>query len=35
MYQIPVELIQGGGETLWSDIHKIINSSWNKVEWQL
>jgi hypothetical protein len=30
--QIPAELIQAGGETLWSEIHKIINSIWNKEE---
>jgi hypothetical protein len=26
------ELIQAGGETLWSEIHKLINSIWNKEE---
>jgi hypothetical protein len=26
------ELIQAGGETLWSEIHKLINSLWNKEE---
>jgi hypothetical protein len=26
------ELIQVGGETLCSDIHKLINSIWNKEE---
>jgi hypothetical protein len=30
--QIPEEMIQAGGETLWSDIHKLINSIWNKEE---
>jgi hypothetical protein len=30
--QIPAELIQAGGETLWSEIHKFINSIWNKEE---
>jgi hypothetical protein len=28
--QIPAELIQAGGEILLSDIHKLINSVWNK-----
>jgi hypothetical protein len=28
--QIPAELIQEGGETLQSAIHKLINSVWNK-----
>jgi hypothetical protein len=28
--QILAELIQAGGETLLSDIHKLINSIWNK-----
>jgi hypothetical protein len=28
--QIPAELIQAGGETLRSKIHKLINSIWNK-----
>jgi hypothetical protein len=28
--QIPAELIQAGGETLLSAIHKLINSVWNK-----
>jgi hypothetical protein len=27
-----VELIQAGGETLQSEIHKLINSAWNKEE---
>jgi hypothetical protein len=31
-YQIPVKLIQAGGETLWSEIHKLSNSLWNKEE---
>jgi hypothetical protein len=30
--QIPVELIQAGGETLQSDIHKLINYIWYKEE---
>jgi hypothetical protein len=30
--QIPVELIQAEGETLVSEIHKLINSRWNKEE---
>jgi hypothetical protein len=30
--QIPAEVIQGGGETLLSMIHKLINSIWNKEE---
>jgi hypothetical protein len=30
--QIPIELIQAGGETLQSDIHKLINSIWSKKE---
>jgi hypothetical protein len=30
--EIPAELIQAGGETLWSEIHKLINSIWNKEE---
>jgi hypothetical protein len=30
--QIPVELIQAGGEVLLSAIHKLINSIWNKEE---
>jgi hypothetical protein len=28
--QIPAELIQTGGETLLSEIHKLVNSVWNK-----
>jgi hypothetical protein len=28
--QILAELVQAGGETLQSDIHKLINSVWNK-----
>jgi hypothetical protein len=28
--QIMAELIQVGGETLLSEIHKLINSIWNK-----
>jgi hypothetical protein len=30
--QIPAELIQAGGKILLSEIHKLINSVWNKVE---
>jgi hypothetical protein len=30
--QIPAERIQAGGEILRSEIHKIINSIWNKEE---
>jgi hypothetical protein len=30
--QIPAELIQAGRETLYSEIHKVINSAWNKEE---
>jgi hypothetical protein len=30
--QILVELIQAGGETLWSEIHKLVNSIWSKEE---
>jgi hypothetical protein len=30
--QIPAELIQAGGETILSAIHKPINSIWNKEE---
>jgi hypothetical protein len=30
--QIPVELIQAGGEILLSEIHKLISSIWNKEE---
>jgi len=28
--QIPSELIKAGGKTIHSDIHKLINSIWNK-----
>jgi hypothetical protein len=28
--QIPAELIQAGGETFQSEIHKLINSIWSK-----
>jgi hypothetical protein len=31
-YQILSELIQAGGETLWSEIHKVVNFIWNKEE---
>jgi hypothetical protein len=30
--QIPAELIEAGGETLVSAIHKLINSLWNEEE---
>jgi hypothetical protein len=30
--QIPADLIQAGGETLQSEIHKLINSIWSKEE---
>jgi hypothetical protein len=30
--QIPEELFQAGGEILLSEIHKLINSVWNKKE---
>jgi hypothetical protein len=30
--QIPAELIQAGGETLHSEIHKLIKLIWNKQE---
>jgi hypothetical protein len=30
--QIPAELIEAGGEILLSEIHKLINSVWNKEE---
>jgi hypothetical protein len=30
--QIPAGLIEAGGETLQSEIHKLINSIWNKEE---
>jgi hypothetical protein len=30
--QIPAQLIQAGGETLWSEILKLVNSIWNKEE---
>jgi hypothetical protein len=30
--QIPAELIQAGGEILLSEIHKLVNSVWNKEE---
>jgi hypothetical protein len=30
--QIPGKLIQAGVETLWSEIHKLINSIWSKEE---
>jgi hypothetical protein len=30
--QILAELIQMGGETSWSEIHKLINFIWNKEE---
>jgi hypothetical protein len=30
--QIPAELIKAGGETLYSGIHRLICSIWNKEE---
>jgi hypothetical protein len=30
--QILAKLIRAGGEPLWSEIHKLINSIWNKEE---
>jgi hypothetical protein len=30
--QILAEMIQEAGEILWSEIHKLINSIWNKEE---
>jgi hypothetical protein len=30
--QIPAELIKAGGRTICSEIHKLINSIWNKEE---
>jgi hypothetical protein len=37
--QIPAELIQAGGETLRSEIHKLVKLIWNKEElshqWQV
>jgi hypothetical protein len=30
--QIPAEIIQAGGETLHSEIHKLIKLIWNKEE---
>jgi hypothetical protein len=32
IYQIPDELIKAGGETLCSEIHKLIHHIWNKEE---
>jgi hypothetical protein len=32
--QIPAELIQAGGNTLYFEIHKLVNSIWNKEELQ-
>jgi len=29
---IPAELIKAGGKTIHSEIHKLINSIWNKEE---
>jgi hypothetical protein len=29
-YQIPAKLIKAGSETLYSEIHKLIHSIWNK-----
>jgi hypothetical protein len=30
--QIPADMIQAEGQTLWSGIHKLSNSIWNKEE---
>jgi hypothetical protein len=30
--QISAELVPAGGKTLWSELHKLINSIWNKEE---
>jgi hypothetical protein len=30
--QIPSDLIEAGGKTIRSEIHKLINSIWNKEE---
>jgi hypothetical protein len=30
--QIPSQLVQAGGETLWSEIYELIDSIWNKEE---
>jgi hypothetical protein len=30
--QILAQLIHAGGETLWSEVHKLVNSIWNKEE---
>jgi hypothetical protein len=30
--EILAELIQAGGETLWPEIHELVNSIWNKEE---
>jgi hypothetical protein len=32
IYQIPAELIKAGDRTIHSEIHKLINSIWNKEE---
>ena len=32
IYQITAELIKAGGRTIHSEIHKLINPIWNKVE---
>ena len=32
IYQITAEVIKAGGRTIHSEIHKLINSIWNKVE---
>jgi hypothetical protein len=32
IHQIPAELIRAGGVTKWPEIHKRINSIWNKEE---
>jgi len=32
IHQIPAELIKAGGRTIFFEIHKLINSIWNKEE---
>ena len=31
-HQVPAELAKAGGRTIHSEIHKLINSIWNKEE---
>jgi hypothetical protein len=31
--EIPAELIEAGGEIIWFQINKLINSIWNKEEY--